>query len=70
MYQLQLKPARVKLLAAILFLFMLSMFSSCASSSIPRSNSWMDLQHSRDLDKKKGKRLKKVQKSYAKRYDR
>ncbi len=68
MLRLQLRPARVRLLAAILFLFILSMFSSCAASN-SKNHSWTDLKHSRELDKKKGKQLKKVQKSYAKRFD-
>ena len=68
MLRLPLIPARVRLLAAILFLFVLSLFSSCAASNT-KNLSWTDLKHSRELDKKKGKQLKKVQKSYAKRYD-
>ncbi len=69
MFQLQLRPARVKLLAAVLFLFLLSLFSSCSASRNPRSYSWNDLKHSRELDAKKGKQLKKLQKPYAKRYN-
>ncbi|WP_421870104.1 hypothetical protein [Marinoscillum sp.] len=68
MYSYHLRPARVKLLAVILLLSILTLFSSCAASNT-KNYSWTDLKHSRELDKKKGKKLKKVQKPYAKRYD-
>lgn len=64
-----LKSKRARLLASVLLLFILSMFSSCATSRHPRNHSWMDLKHSRELDQKKGKQLKKHQKNVTKRYD-
>lgn len=49
------------LIAVFLSFFLMTSFGSCTSQR-PRS-AWMDVQHARELDKKKGKRSKKYQKN-------
>lgn len=44
----------------------LSVFLMSCETSHYNANSWQDLNHSRDLDKMKGKRLKPLQKNVAK----
>ena len=56
---------RVYLMAGLMFLILfVSVGTSSCTSHKPRY-SWTDLQHSRELDKKKGKRAKKYQKNVA-----
>ncbi len=52
------------------FVFALSsaLFMSCETSHYS-ANSWQDLNHSRDLDKLKGKRLKPIQKNVSKTFN-
>jgi len=51
---------------ALLVIVLISVcFMSCETSHY-NANSWQDLNHSRDLDKLKGKRLKPIQKNVSK----
>ncbi len=46
-----------------------SVFLMSCETSHYSANSWQDLNHSRDLDKMKGKRLKPLQKNVAKHHN-
>ncbi len=67
---IKMKPANImtrstkSTLLSVVVIFVLT-FASCETSRYG-SNSWMDLQHSRDLDAMKGKRLKPIQKNVSK----
>lgn len=54
-----------RILIAVICLTILASLSSCTATNA-KNYSWTDLQHSRDLDKKKGKQSKKYQRSFAK----
>ncbi|SHK66130.1 hypothetical protein SAMN04488028_10734 [Reichenbachiella agariperforans] len=52
--------SNIRLWIGIIAIYMLSSLSACVAHK-PQS-AWMDLPHARSLDKKKGKRSKKIQK--------
>lgn len=55
------------LIPCVLFLFLLSTMGTLSSCSASRHQSgWMDINHARSLDKKKGNKSKKLQKRYHK----
>ncbi|MEQ8580731.1 MAG: hypothetical protein RIC30_05810 [Marinoscillum sp.] len=57
-----------RILIAVICLTILASLSSCTATNA-KNYSWTDLQHSRDLDKKKGKQSKKYQRSFVKAHD-
>lgn len=57
-------PRAWMMIGLMLLVLSVSMGTSSCASHKPRY-AWTDLQHSRELDKKKGKRAKKYQKNVA-----
>lgn len=58
---------RTYFIIGALSLFMLTSLGSCTASKT-KNHSWTDLNHAKELDKKKGKRAKKYQKNVARQH--
>ncbi|MCV9385086.1 hypothetical protein [Reichenbachiella ulvae] len=52
---------RISITIGILFLFAMSLLSSCASRKY--QTEWMDVAHAKRLDKKKGHQSRKIQRN-------